>query len=162
MALNLDNIETNRLLLRGMEEEDGELVVKWRSDENVYRYFKSPHKITLNEHLNWYRNNYLHNKYRFEWICIEKSTSDRIGAFGLIRGKEEVEVSYLLAPGSRGKGYASEVIRALMDYASKKFGSRQVIAEIHEENKASVELVKNLGFEVIATNKPFITYGVGV
>ncbi len=161
MAQGLDAIETERLLLRGIDETDAELIVKWRSVPNVYQYFKSPHQITLEEHLNWYRNRYLRNANRFDWICIEKESVNRIGIFGLYK-EEKIEVNYLLAPEEQHKGYATEAIRGLIDYASKKWNSKQVVAEIHQSNKPSIALVEKLGFEVISQDNPFVVYGIEV
>lgn len=162
MARGLDVIQTDRLLLRGIDETDAELIVGWRSVPDVYRYFKFPHKITIDEHLEWYRNRYLSNENRFDWICIEKESEQRIGVFGLVRDEDKAEVSYLLAPDAQHKGYANEAIRGLINYASETWNVQLVLAEIHEDNKPSIFLVKKMGFTLMSCVKPFGVYGIEV
>ena len=162
MAQGFKTIETKRLVLRGIDVTDAELIVKWRSVPDVYKYFKSPHKITLEEHLNWYNFNYISNANRFDWICTEKMSRNRIGVFGLYRQKENVEVNYLLAPEWQHKGYAAEAIQALINFATIEWNNKQVIAEIHIENQPSIELVQKLGFELISRRDSFVIYGIKV
>ena len=162
MARGLDTIETERLRLRGIDDTDAELIVKWRSVPGIYQYFKSPHQITLEEHLNWYQNSYLGNTSRFDWICIEKDSGNRIGVFGLQKGDKKAEVNYLLAPEGQHKGYAFEAIKSLIDYAKQKWNCKQVLAEIHQNNQPSIALVKNLGFEAISRNDLFVVYRIEV
>lgn len=162
MARGLDTIETARLLLRGINESDAKLIVQWRSVPEVYQFFKSSHKITLEEHFYWYHNSYLENTNRFDWICIEKESGNRIGVFGLYKEEKKVEVNYLLAPEGQHKGYAAEAIMSLIDYASKMWNSELVVAEIHQDNKPSIALVEKLGFKIVSQSSPFIIYGIEV
>lgn len=124
----------------------------------VFRFFKTPHKITIEEHLSWYEDSYLHNDKRMDWICREKETKNRIGVFGLSIDGDRAEVNYLLAKESQGKGYATEAVTGLMEYASKELGCQKVTAEIHEENELSILLVERLGFKLTTTKKPFLDF----
>ena len=84
MAKNVAELESERLILRGITEDDAPEIVEWRSDPEAYKFFRSPHRITMNEHLSWYRNNYLSNENRFDWMCFEKSSGRKIGVFGSV------------------------------------------------------------------------------
>lgn len=160
MAQKLEVIETERLLLRGINETDADLIVKWRSDPKVYRFFKLPHQITMDEHLNWYRNIYLLNESRYDWMCIEKKSNNRIGVFGLYVEQEQAEINYLLASDAQHKGYASEAIQFLITYALESLKCKSVIAEIHEDNKPSINLVKKLNFSLISREGDFVVYRI--
>lgn len=162
MAHNTDAIQTERLCFRGINEADANVIVKWRSVPDVYRYFKYPHKLTTEEHLAWYFNSYLHNQNRFDWICIEKASNTKIGVFGLTREDGFAEVNYLLAPVAQHKGYASEGIMALVQYAANNWNIKNVVAEIHRENLPSINVVKKLGFRIIESNDNFVIYGIEV
>lgn len=162
MAIKVDIIETKRLVLRGINEVDAEFIVKWRSDPDVYKFFKFPHKIDMEEHLAWYNTKYLSDENRFDWICIEKESKNRIGVFGLRKDNDRVEISYLLSTESQHKGYASEVLKSLLEYVSGSLNVKQVIAEIHDKNKASIALVKKLGFKELSHEGPFVIYGIEV
>lgn len=162
MAQRLDIIETERLIFRGIDESDAKLIVEWRSAPEVYKYFKSPHEITVEEHLNWYNNTYLTNDNRFDWMCIEKKSKNRIGVFGLCKEDDRVEVNYLLIPEVQHKGYATEAIRSLVNYASGNWNIRNIVAEIHEENIPSIKLIEKLGFKVVKKEEQFVTFGLEV
>lgn len=158
MAQNVDRIATERLFLRGIDETDAESIVLWRSDSEVYKYFKSPHKITVEEHKKWYVEKYLQDDNRFDWVCIEKDSGRKIGVFGLVKGDGVAEVNYLLAPEGQHKGYATEVLVALIKFASDAWYCNQIKAEIHVDNLVSSVLVKKLGFALKITSTPFCTY----
>lgn len=162
MAQTADKILTERLFLCGIEETDAAQIVKWRSDPAVYRFFKSPHQITMEEHLHWYRNSYLLNPNRLDWMCLEKETQTAVGVFGVSRDGEQAEVSYLLAPEAQHKGYAAEAVQGLVRFAFEKWHCRRVVAEIHKNNEASIRMIKKLGFKQIIENDPFFVYAIEV
>ncbi len=162
MASKVEIIQTERLLFRGIDESDTNEIVLWRSDPNVFQYFKSPHKITVEEHLVWYRNNYLDNPNRCDWICKDRDSGQKIGVFGLVKTGDVVEVNYLLAPEAQHKGFASEGIRAMVRYSAKMGDVRHVVAEIHRENNPSVTVIKRLGFKYLKSNGDFDIYEIGV
>lgn len=84
MAKNVAELESERLILRGITEDDAPEIVEWRSDPEAYKFFRSPHRITMDEHLAWFRNRYLSNDDRFDWMCFEKSSGSKIGVFGSV------------------------------------------------------------------------------
>lgn len=162
MCKDIDSFETDRLSFRGISLADADLIIKLRSDPEVYRFFKSPHKISFDEHINWYYNCYLSSNKRFDWICIEKSTGTRIGVFGIFIEDGKAEVNYILSPESQHNGYAYEGLNALLQYSIDKWSVHEIIAEIHKENTASISLVKKIGFDLISSNGLFTVYGYEV
>ena len=160
MAKDLDVIQTGRLILRGIGEGDAPEIVEWRSDPDAYRFFKSPHKITLREHTDWYRDRYLFNENRFDWMAVERETGRKIGVFGLVRDGGTAEVNYILSPDARHRGYAREAVERLMQYARERWQVERILAEIHRDNKASVALAERLGFTVLSSEGEFIIYVV--
>jgi len=68
------------------------------------------------------------------------------GTAGL-RPLEDVglEIFYSLAPGSWGRGYATEAARAVIGHALGTLGLAEVLAEVDEGNTASVAVVRRLG-----------------
>ena len=161
MVKNVPNIETDRLYLRAMDETDAEDVIRWRSEPSVYRFFKSPHKISAEEHSSWFKTIYLKDIDRFEWICFERQSKRKIGVFGIRRSADSVEISYLLDVEFQHKGYAVETIEALIKFVKNELNIRRIIAEIHEYNKASIRLVEKMGFLATAYNSPFWIYELG-
>ena len=85
------------------------------------------------------------------WLIHEKSRSAPVGTAGL-RPLEDIglEIFYSLAPGSWGRGYATEAARAVLEHALGPLGLPEVLAEVDEGNAASVAVVKRLGMTPFA------------
>jgi len=72
--------------------------------------------------------------------------TDLVGTVGLRPLDDDgLEIFYSLAPGSWGRGYATEAARAVVGHALGTLGLAEVLAEIDEGNTASVAVVKRLG-----------------
>ena len=158
MAKFVESMETERLLFRGIDTESAPEIVIWRSNPDVYRFFKNPHQISMEEHIKWFKRAYLSNEDRIDWICIEKSTGKKIGIFGLIRREDETEVNYILDPKAQHKGYATEGVKRIILFAKEYWKSKVITAEIHKDNMRSIALVERLGFKQLSSSDDFLRY----
>ncbi len=150
---------TERLVLSDISEKDAPYIVKWRSDPNVYKYFVSPHKITIEEHLNWFNNRYVYEENRFDWIAFYNN--EPIGIFGIKRDDSSsivAEVSYILSPMYYGKGFAGEAVERLISFGKNEWKCCKIIAEIHKDNVSSIHFIERLRFEKDSENDPFVVY----
>lgn len=155
-----DAFESERLFYRGINESDAVLLVRWRSDPEVIRFFRSPEPITMEQHLRWYGQSYRANQNRFDYLIIDKETKQAIGTIGTSKFSEESgwEVSYMIAETAyRRRGYAVEAIAAIMGRLRKE-GVSDFVAEIHRENTASIKTVERLGFRILEKHTPFWIY----
>jgi len=59
-----------------------------------------------------------------------------------IDGKPEVEVGYRLSKDSWGKGYATEAVSKLLEYAHSDLGLTRIIAMIDPQNIASQKVAE--------------------
>jgi [ribosomal protein S5]-alanine N-acetyltransferase len=59
---------------------------------------------------------------------------------------DAVEVGYTVFPPYRGRGYATEAVHALVEWARAERGIRQFIASVGPENEPSLAVVRKLGF----------------
>jgi RimJ/RimL family protein N-acetyltransferase len=66
-----------------------------------------------------------------------------------IFGLDAVEVGYSVFEPYRRRGYATEVVRALIDWASSEHDIQRFIASISPGNEPSLALVNRLGFKHI-------------
>lgn len=159
MKLQPLELRTPRLCLRQIREEDTSVIVQLRSDPLDYRFFRLPHRLTIEEHLQWYRGNYLQNICRFDWLAL---CEDRpVGLFSLNRLPENMvcaEISYLLAGNMRGKGYAGEAASALLQWSARAWQLKRFFAEIHKENEASIRFIERMGFDYWKEEDPFLFY----
>lgn len=152
---------SDRLNYREITLEDAPLIVKWRSDPSVYKYFTRPHKITVDEHVNWFNNSYKNDSNRIDFMALDRDGKP-VGIFGIRRDDSdpfEAEVSYIIDPEFYGQGYGSEGVRWLVSKCGEIWNCNIVTAEIHRENVTSINLVKKLGFTEQKTNGDFVIYG---
>ena len=150
------DFETKRLTFREIDLSDTEEIVAWRSEPSVYRYFKQPRRLTAEEHIRWYRERYLHDPSRCDFMCLEKSSGRKAGVFGLIRDGADAEVNYLIAPEARRKGYASEGVAGLCGLAAGYWHVERIIATVHRDNTASLRLAERLGFRQTDVRGDFV------
>lgn len=64
-----------------------------------------------------------------------------------IAAPDAAELGWSVFPAERGRGYATEVALALMDWATRVQGVRRFISATTPENAASLRVHKKLGFE---------------
>lgn len=138
-----------RLVFRALQEEDAELMVKWRSNPKVYKYYKNPHPITLTEHKLWFNNRDKSN--RFDFIIINKEDRKPIGFLALSCPPKNIsryEISYTIGEVEfQHRGFAKEAVLALIEYSTTFLNINRFSAVIHTDNTVSRKLVLSLGFK---------------
>lgn len=150
-------VQTERLFLREIRDDDTDFIVELRSDPEVYRYFKHPHCLTVEEHEGWYREVYLQNDNLIHWICEKDGVG--IGVFAAVRVSDsEAEVSYLVSKEHQRKGYAREALKSILLWVRREWQSDKIIAEIHQDNNVSRAFIKSLGFYQVSGEKNFLKY----
>ncbi len=158
--MKINEFETKRCLLREITLEDAIQIVEWRSNPNVYKFFKNPIKIDVDSHLRWFNESYVKNDSRIDMIAFIKNTKLKIGVFGVNRiDSGTAEVSYLLDPQYQGKGYAFEILSAIEDYFFKIWDIKMFIAEIHKHNINSISFIERRDYTKLKEEGNFIIYG---
>ncbi|MEO6457106.1 MAG: GNAT family N-acetyltransferase [Chloroflexia bacterium] len=89
-----------------------------------------------------------------EWIRMIVHTADHIiiGDIGFIEPPDtegNVEFGYSIVPEYRGKGYATEAARAIIEWAFEQPGVRRVIADCLNDNFASIRVLEKAGMQEI-------------
>lgn len=87
-----------------------------------------------------------------KFVVIEKASRDIIGYCGIAafeyKNQNVVELGYRLKLAARGKGYAVEASRAVLDFAKQRqFSSVLALTEL--ENAASQHILFKLGFKAL-------------
>ncbi|MFP4345028.1 MAG: GNAT family N-acetyltransferase [Anaerolineales bacterium] len=142
-------LETERLQLRYQRAADIEALVDLWSDPKVTRYLGGPRERT------WLRSVFKETAadpyaeaYDL-WPVVEKETGRVVGHAGLLEkevaGRAEIELIYVLATSAWGKGYATEIGRALKRYAFEERGLERLIALIEPENAGSESVALKIG-----------------
>lgn len=145
-------LETERLFLRYMNSEDIPVLINLWTDAEVTRYLGGPRNVeTLRIELTETVDNLLAEQFIL-WPLVEKASGKVIGQSGLLEkevdGLTEYEMVYVLAQAAWGKGYATEIGRALCSYAYHVRNLNRLIALVEPENRASERVAKKIGMHL--------------
>lgn len=85
-----------------------------------------------------------------------------VGYFGPPNSDGVVEIGYSVIPEECGKGYATEMVRAIMDRAWHDERVHLVVAEAHETNIASLKVLEHCGFVALGAGREagYLRWGV--
>jgi len=124
-------LETDRLILRRLTDEDVELLVDLDSDPEVTRFITGGVSEFTDEMLHYWLTEYERWPGYGTWGVIEKESQDFVGWFHLRPEddrEDEPELGYRFKRAAWGKGYATEGSRALVDKAFSELGASRVFA----------------------------------
>jgi RimJ/RimL family protein N-acetyltransferase len=158
-------IETERLVLRPLEADDAPALLGLYADPEVVRFMRPALAGEAEERQNIERHRRDHyERYGFGLLgAIHRGSGRFAGRLGLLRsrigGREETEVSYLLAPEYRGQGLATEGVQSLLNLARTRLGLSRIVAVIHPENVASMRVAERCGLEY-AHSVEYRSFGV--
>lgn len=142
-------IETNRLILRTLTEQDLDTVVELNSDPEVVKYITGGTPMSREKteaRFNFYLEH--QKKHGFAiWALINKE--DFIGLCGLqyLENTENIEVGYRLAKAFWGKGIATEAARACINYGFNRLNLSEIVAVIDVENTGSHKVIQKVGLK---------------
>jgi RimJ/RimL family protein N-acetyltransferase len=133
-------LETERLRLRAHTLADFPAYCGLWADPDVVRYLGAqPHTA---EELGF-----------GSWLVEEKSTGEFVGEVGLFDYHRNIEppmttpeIGWVLSPAMHGKGYATEAVRAIVDWGRERFVSSEIACIISPENTPSLRVAEKCGF----------------
>jgi RimJ/RimL family protein N-acetyltransferase len=142
------NIKNNRINLRAIEETDLEQMQVWANDPDIQYYLGGWHfPINKNDQLKWFNNLSCHsNNQRF---IIEDENTMSIGMANLVNinfKDGNAEHGLLIDKKYQGKGYAIDVVNAIMKYSFCELRLNRLDTTIIENNIKSLNLFSKLGW----------------
>jgi len=135
-------LKTKRLLLSAPVARDAAFVRNLLSDPIVRRYLGG-----VATHIN---TDFSDNE-EDTWIVHAGQTPIGMMSLGPHKDGMDWEVSYQFIPASWGKGYATEALGYILDYAFATRALPRVIAETQKANAKSVALLRRIQMVEIAT-----------
>lgn len=148
--------ETDHCFLRELTETDFEPMYRIYRKPQVVRYLEEQMRDRKTEQEKW--NAYLRWTYSFfgygYWGVFEKETGKLVGRAGFRAGSEPLEIGYLLDDTVWGRGLATEILDALLDYAKTELEVPEITARIHRENIASLRTAEKAGMRPVPEEKP--------
>ena len=155
-AVGFPAMETERLILRTLRDEDVEALCAIYGDAAVIRYMADQDKpVTELEELQWiidWSRRMYGNGSGIRWAIQLKSAknSGLIGTCGfhlLDRHNQHVEVGYDLAKAYWRQGIMSEALRPILRYGFERLSVHRIEANVTAGNIASVKTLLKAGFQ---------------
>lgn len=149
-----NNIETERLLLRSFAATDLEAFFKCCQNPNIGNNAGwKPHE-TLEE-----SRNILHQVFMGQeniWAIVEKEDGKLVGSLGLIRDPKRENphvrmLGYWLDEAAWGKGYMTEAVKTVLNYAFTELNIDIITANCYPHNDRSRKVLIKQGFEYEGT-----------
>lgn len=145
------NLETERLYLRRIIEEDKNEMFALRSDKNIMQFIARPLMKTVEEVVTFINsiNESIEKKEYINWGLALKSNNKLIGTIGFYRLKKEdyrAEVGYMLHTSFQKQGIMQEVMPVVLDFGFKQMKLHSIEAVIDPRNKASENVLLKQGF----------------
>lgn len=152
-------IETNRLILRTIEESDAQGIFELDSDSEVHKYLGEQPIQSIEDAKSIIK--YIHKQYEEHgigrWAVIDKMTNEFVGWSGLKYEKEVREemdyydLGYRLKKKFWGKGIATETALVSLNYGFQTLNLDEIYAGAHIDNIASNKVIQKVGFNFIET-----------
>lgn len=164
-------LETDRLVLRELCEDDLDDLCLYLSDEKTMAHYPEPYsREKVMEFIR--KNMQRYSELGFGlWAIILKSEYKLIGDCGItiqdIDGSEEYEIGYHLNKNYWGNGYATEAAKAVKSYGFKKLGLTKICSYMAENHTASRAVAERNGMSIEKTylnpnnrNFPTVVYSI--
>jgi RimJ/RimL family protein N-acetyltransferase len=165
--MNEITLETERLLLRWLREDDFEQYARMCRDPDVMRFLggQAMTDIEVWRQMTSFVGHWYFRGYGI-WGVEEKSTGNLVGRIGFLNpiGWPGFELGWTLARESWGKGYATEGARRALQHAFTELQRDHVISLIAPENISSARVAERLGEKVEGKTelmgKEVLIYGI--
>jgi ribosomal-protein-alanine N-acetyltransferase len=154
-------IKTERLLLRGIEESDWDVILFLRSDKTVNKYIECPeNRNTKNKEdaIKFIKDRAedIENFKSISWGITLKNNPQIIGSICLwnfSNNNKTAEVGYSLNPEYYNKGIMSEVLKEVVEFGFKDLNFEKIEAYTHTDNESSKKILEKNGFRFVVNKK---------
>lgn len=151
------HIETDRFILRDVEESDLQGIFDLDSDSEVHTYLGTPPIKTLEEArqvIQYIRSQYATNGIG-RWAIIDKKTSDFVGWTGL-KFEQELrsdfdyyDIGYRLRKKYWGQGIATLTAQKSLQYGFDQMDLDEICGGAEVEHKASNHILQKIGLTYV-------------
>lgn len=154
------NLQGKNCNLRALEPEDLDFLFSAENNESFWEISstQTPYsKYILQKYIeNAHQDIYEAKQYRFV-ICNKQNIPvGMIDLFDFNPQHNRVGVGILILPENQGKGYGSEALKMVIDYAFTYLNLHQIFANITADNNKSIALFEKFNFKKIGIKKDWI------
>jgi RimJ/RimL family protein N-acetyltransferase len=154
-------IETPRLELRPLAENDAEAIWPFVSDPAISRFMSWHPHANLEQTRAFIADVLLRMKAEstVAWVVVERASGEICGLVSLLAimrthralRYDKAELAYWVGAPFQGRGYATEACFAVLQYAYQAIGLNKITVAHDRENDASRALIVRLGFREVGT-----------
>ena len=148
------DLETNRLHLQSIAPMHRYFIYALFTNEDVLRFHNKEDQLSdlygADTEIAEWNQPEPHNQHG--WVLACKADGVAMGVCVVNnwdRNTASCQVHYDMHPDFWGKGYMTEAIRTIIDFAQDKMKVRCIETSMDEENVKSIKLAERLGFEYI-------------
>ncbi len=140
-------LETERLILRPISLDDAEACFSWNRDERVTKYMSYSTYTDISQTIDWIKSTLADEK-EWNWTFVLKEENKVIGA-GSIGPDSKMEgywgIGYNLHYDAWHKGYCTEAMKAIIDFAYQKLGVKKICSDHAVDNPRSGKVMEKCG-----------------
>ncbi|GAA0614668.1 GNAT family N-acetyltransferase [Virgibacillus siamensis] len=139
-------LETTRCHFRNVQKSDLPDVKRLYKNEKVREYLGG---VRQDDTITALFEDMLSDSNDLHWTIREKQTDQFIGliSIGLHHDSNEVELSYQLLPDWWGRGYATEAVQSIIQFAFDELNLSRLVAETQTANTPSCRLLERAGMK---------------
>lgn len=159
------SLATERLRLRQVKPGDVEELVRLHDDPLVATYMGARDREWYEWRVDASLEEWAGRGYGF--VVITDAAGEFLGRTGLKYWPEfgETELGWVLRPEARGRGFATEAARAVLDWGFEEFDLPYVTAMIRPDNAASIAIAGRLGMAPLREDElqgvEIVVYSIG-
>ena len=146
--------------LRALESEDLDFLFTTENDESFWEISstQTPYsKYILQKYIeNSHQDIYEAKQYRFLICDIKNTPVGMIDLFNFNPQHQRVGIGILITSENQNKGYGSEALEMMIDYAFTYLNVHQIFANITSDNINSIRLFEKLNFKKIGIKKDWV------
>jgi diamine N-acetyltransferase len=156
----MKTLKGKKIQLRAMEPTDIDFIFQIENDSDIWNVSNTSSPFSR-----YYLEQYISNSHNDIYsekqlrLIIETHQKKTVGCVDLFEFDPKhlrAGVGILITAPERKKGYASDTLDVLINYAKDILFLKQLFCNIEEDNKASLKLFKEKGFEITGTKKQWV------
>ena len=144
-------LNTQRLLLRQITQDDDRSMLEVLSDEDTCEYLthNAVNDIATIQRMIYGMQRFFDEKQRIRWGIAKRQDNSIIGHCGFFdidKANCCAEISYCLKSGLWGQGIMTEALDAMLKFGFEDYGLNRIVAKVMKDNVGSINVLRKLGF----------------
>lgn len=144
-------LETDRLTLRQLHMSDDEIIFRYQSDKENFKYVDIPIYTRIEEAQRYIVKMNIgvsENKWII-WAIADRCTNHILGTisiWNIVEEESKAELGYCLYPGNLGKGIMTETLTRVLEYGFDTLDIENIEAYTSASNVKSIRLLERKDF----------------